>query len=134
MTEEKVTVGIFLVLSTILGSPLVYAKAGYAFSYDFDHITLGTHSGDIVSVLGRPKGKVQNLVIIPSQDTRDSYTNTVTYQAESHLFWRRTFATYYVGFAADDTATMMIVRYKNGDTICQVKGIERSIFKDYNHT
>jgi hypothetical protein len=123
-----IVVGILLVVSIALGALLFYGRVQYEFRYEFDTVTLGTRSADIVRVLGKPEGKAQNPTLNPSQDARDSYTNTVTYQAESYLFWRQGSFTYYVGFDSDDTATMTVVRDGDGnDHICQVKGRERNI-------
>jgi len=129
----KVVGGIFLVVATLGGFLAVIGRTQYEFRYHFKSITLGTRSGDVVRVLGEPEGKVQILVIVPSQDTRDSYTNAVMYQADSYLFWRQSSVTYYVGFDADDTATMTVVRGANGDDhICQVKGRERNKYRYCN--
>jgi hypothetical protein len=126
----KAVGGVFLVLATLGGFLAMIASTQYEFRYHFESITLDTRSGDVVRVLGEPEGKVQSLVIVPSQDARDSYTNTVTYQADSYLFWRQSSVTYYVGFNADDTATMTVVRTVNGgDHICQVKGRERNKYR-----
>jgi hypothetical protein len=126
----KAVGGVFLVLATLGGFLAMIASTQYEFRYHFESITLDTRSGDVVRVLGEPEGKVQSLVIDSSQDARDSYTNTVTYQADSYLFWRQSSVTYYVGFNADDTATMTVVRTVNGgDHICQVKGRERNKYR-----
>ncbi len=126
----KVVGGIILVLATLGGYLAMIAMTQYEFRYDFESIALGTRSGDVVRVLGEPEGKAQSLVIVSPQDARDTYTNTVTYQADSYLFWRQISTTYYVGFDEDDTATMTVVRTVNGgDHICQVKGRERNKYR-----
>ena len=129
----KAVGGVFLVLAILGGYLAVTGRTQYEFRYHFKSIALGTRSGDVVRVLGEPEGKVQILVIVPSQDARDSYTNAVMYQADSYLFWRQNSRTYYVGFDADDTATMTVVRFANGDDlICQVQGRERNKYRDCN--
>ncbi len=133
MTYAKIAVGIFLAVSTVLGALLVYGRVQYEFRYSFDTITLGARWVDIVGVLGKAEGKVQNLAVTPPHDTRDRYTNTVTYQADSYLFWRQSSVTYYVGFDADDAVTMTVIQFPNGDHhICQVKGRERNKYKYCN--
>ncbi len=135
--KEIVQGGVVVVVavSAVLGALLFYGRVQYEFRYHFESISLGTRSSDIVKVLGEPEGKVQNLVMVPPQDARDTYTNTVTYQADSYLFWRQSSVTYYVGFDADDTATMTVVRFPNGgDYICQVRGKERNKYRDCNRS
>jgi len=130
---KEVIQGIAVVLigtSMVLGALLVYGRAQYEFRYNFGSITLGTHSSGIVRMLGDPEGKVQSLVISSSEDPRDNYTNTVTYQPDFYLFWRQSGVTYYVGFDTDNTVTMTVVRFPNGeDHVCLVKGRERNRYK-----
>ncbi len=128
--STKVVAAVFLVVATLGGFLIVVGRTQYEFRYHFESIKLGLQSGDVVSVLGQPEGKAQSLVIVSPQDARDSYTSTVTYRADSYLFWRQGGVTYYVGFDADDTATMMLFRTENGgDHICQVEERERNKYR-----
>jgi len=135
---KEVIQGITIVLigaSTVLGALLVYGRTQYEFRYNFGSITLGTHSSGIVRMLGEPEGKVESLAISSSEDPRDNYTNTVTYRADSYLFWPHSGVTYYVGFDTDHTVTMTVVRFPNGeDHVYQVKRRERNKYKYCYHS